>query len=59
MRPGRWAARWAATPSRCIIPCHRVIRKDGSYGEYHYGSARKKAILGWEFAGMDRALQAV
>ena len=48
-----------SNPIAVIIPCHRVIRKDGSYGEYHYGSARKKAILGWEFAGMDRALQAV
>jgi len=48
-----------SNPIAVIIPCHRVIRKDGSYGEYHYGSARKKAILGWEFAGVDLASQAV
>ncbi len=43
-----------SNPLALIIPCHRVIRKDGSFGEYHYGSARKKAILGWEFAGAER-----
>lgn len=45
----------ANNPLAFIIPCHRVIRADGQYGEYHYGSARKKAILGWEFAAIDRA----
>ncbi len=44
-----------SNPLALIIPCHRVIRKDGSFGEYHYGSARKKAILGWEFASRDRS----
>jgi AraC family transcriptional regulator of adaptative response/methylated-DNA-[protein]-cysteine methyltransferase len=37
-------------PLAVIIPCHRVIRKDGEIGAYRYGSARKKALLGWEFA---------
>jgi AraC family transcriptional regulator of adaptative response/methylated-DNA-[protein]-cysteine methyltransferase len=35
-------------PIPVIIPCHRVIRKNGDLGEYGYGSARKKALLGWE-----------
>ncbi len=42
-------------PLAVIIPCHRVIRKDGDYGDYRYGSARKKALLGWEFARRDGA----
>ncbi|HYC85101.1 MAG TPA: methylated-DNA--[protein]-cysteine S-methyltransferase [Chryseosolibacter sp.] len=33
-----------------LIPCHRVIRKDGVLGEYRWDSARKKGIIGWEMA---------
>ncbi len=33
-----------------LIPCHRVIRKDGILGEYRWDSTRKKSILGWEMA---------
>jgi len=35
-------------PIAYLIPCHRVLRKSGVFGDYHWGSARKKAILGWE-----------
>jgi len=31
-----------------LIPCHRVIRKDGVLGEYRWEATRKKAIIGWE-----------
>ena len=31
-----------------LIPCHRVIRKTGAFGNYRWGSPRKKAILLWE-----------
>ncbi len=40
----------AHNPVAYIIPCHRVIRKMGEFGGYRYGTARKKAILGWEMA---------
>lgn len=33
-----------------LIPCHRVIRKDGILGEYRWSSYRKKSIIGWEMA---------
>ncbi len=35
-------------PVAVLIPCHRVIHKMGKFGNYRYGSARKKALLGWE-----------
>lgn len=38
----------ANNPISYIIPCHRVIRKMGIIHQYQWGSARKKAILGWE-----------
>lgn len=37
-------------PIPVLVPCHRVIRKDGNLGNYGYGRARKKALLGWEQA---------
>lgn len=33
-----------------LIPCHRVIRKDGVLGEYRWDATRKKSIIGWEMA---------
>ena len=40
----------ARNPIPLLIPCHRVIRATGEFGQYAFGSARKKAILGWEMA---------
>lgn len=37
-------------PVAFLIPCHRVIRGTGAFGEYRWGAARKRAILGWEAA---------
>ncbi|MDO8231732.1 MAG: MGMT family protein [bacterium] len=28
-----------------LVPCHRVIRSDGSLGAYNRGTARKRALL--------------
>ncbi len=39
-----------SNPIPVLIPCHRVIRKMGGFGNYRYGSVRKKALLGWELA---------
>lgn len=33
-----------------LIPCHRVIRSMGEFGQYRWGAARKRAIVGWEQA---------
>jgi AraC family transcriptional regulator, regulatory protein of adaptative response / methylated-DNA-[protein]-cysteine methyltransferase len=33
-----------------LIPCHRVIRKDGVLGHYRWSPARKKGMIGWEMA---------
>lgn len=35
-------------PVAFLIPCHRVIKSSGVIGDYHWGSNRKTAILGWE-----------
>jgi AraC family transcriptional regulator of adaptative response/methylated-DNA-[protein]-cysteine methyltransferase len=35
-------------PVAVLIPCHRVLRKDGEFGNYRYGTARKKALLAYE-----------
>jgi AraC family transcriptional regulator of adaptative response/methylated-DNA-[protein]-cysteine methyltransferase len=37
-------------PIAVLIPCHRVIRKSGEFGNYRYGSARKKALLARELS---------
>ncbi len=39
-----------ANPLAYLIPCHRVIRKTGEFGNYGGGPARKKAMLVWESA---------
>ncbi|MEJ2282459.1 MAG: bifunctional helix-turn-helix domain-containing protein/methylated-DNA--[protein]-cysteine S-methyltransferase [Desulfobacterales bacterium] len=45
-------------PVSFIIPCHRVIRKTADFGNYGGGTARKKAILGWEAAHLSMAQSA-
>lgn len=40
----------ASNPVPLIIPCHRVIRKDGSLGGYGLGIGRKRVLLSSERA---------
>jgi AraC family transcriptional regulator of adaptative response/methylated-DNA-[protein]-cysteine methyltransferase len=37
-------------PVAFLIPCHRVIKLTGEIGQYHWGSQRKNAMIGWEAA---------
>jgi AraC family transcriptional regulator of adaptative response/methylated-DNA-[protein]-cysteine methyltransferase len=37
-------------PVAVVIPCHRVIKSDGSLGGYRWGAHRKKALLAMEQA---------
>ena len=43
----------AINPVGYLIPCHRVIAKSGLIHRYRWGSARKKAMVGWEAAGLN------
>lgn len=38
----------AANPVAILIPCHRVVRADGSLGGYRWGVERKKSLLAQE-----------
>lgn len=40
----------ARNPVGYLVPCHRVIRELGALGGYRWGTARKRALLGWEAA---------
>jgi AraC family transcriptional regulator of adaptative response/methylated-DNA-[protein]-cysteine methyltransferase len=35
-------------PISFVVPCHRVVGKNGSLTGYHWGLTRKRAMLGWE-----------
>jgi AraC family transcriptional regulator, regulatory protein of adaptative response / methylated-DNA-[protein]-cysteine methyltransferase len=37
-----------ANPVAWLIPCHNVLRGDGSLGGYHWGADRKRAMLAWQ-----------
>ena len=52
-QPGAARAVGAAVAANTIlylIPCHRIITKEGSMGNYHFGKVRKQAMIGWEMA---------
>lgn len=37
-----------ANPVSFLIPCHRVVRRSGALGGYHWGLSRKVAMINWE-----------
>lgn len=41
----------AANELAWFVPCHRVIRSDGSLGGYKWGIDNKKDLLDWELNG--------
>jgi len=48
-RAARAAASACARNAVCLfIPCHRVVRSDGSLGGYYYGLATKRSLLAHE-----------
>ncbi|MCY4540772.1 MAG: bifunctional helix-turn-helix domain-containing protein/methylated-DNA--[protein]-cysteine S-methyltransferase [Rhodobacteraceae bacterium] len=42
-------------PLSWLIPCHRVLRKNGQLGGYHWGPVAKRAMLAWEAARFEAA----
>jgi O-6-methylguanine DNA methyltransferase len=40
----------ASNPVALIVPCHQVVRADGSLGGYRWGIERKRALLAHEAA---------
>ena len=40
----------ATNPVAVVVPCHRVVRRDGNLGGYRWGLHRKKALLAQELA---------
>jgi methylated-DNA-[protein]-cysteine S-methyltransferase len=49
----------AKNPFPIIIPCHRVIRTDGSIGGYQGGVEMKRALLEMEGIAFDAKGRAV
>ncbi len=42
----------AANPTALVVPCHRVVRTDGSMGGYRWGVDRKSSLLAGERQSM-------
>ncbi len=46
-------------PVAFLIPCHRIIQATGVFGQYHWGSIRKTAMIGWEAAHTDNVISEI
>ena len=44
-------------PISYLIPCHRIICKNGEVGNFHYGKIRKQALIAWEMATREIEIQ--
>lgn len=44
-------------PISFVVPCHRVLGKNGVLTGYHWGLTRKRAMLGWEAGALARSAQ--
>jgi O-6-methylguanine DNA methyltransferase len=47
----------AKNPVPLLVPCHRVVRSDGSIGEYVFGSENKAALLQREGVDLEEVRQ--
>ncbi|HEY4310826.1 MAG TPA: methylated-DNA--[protein]-cysteine S-methyltransferase [Pirellulales bacterium] len=52
------AAACSENPLAVVVPCHRVIRKDGSLAGYRWGLWRKKRLLAREQPHLDLSVKA-
>ena len=43
-----------ANPISFVVPCHRALGKSGALTGYHWGLTRKRAMLGWEAAQLQK-----
>lgn len=43
-----------ANPVSFVVPCHRALGKSGDLTGYHWGVTRKRAMLGWEAAQLQK-----
>ena len=43
-----------SNPVAFLIPCHRVIRATGAFGEYMWGANRKTAMIAWEASQIEK-----